>query len=66
MSIPTMSMAEKEMRLRELLAPERLEEGLRLLREGKPIPGLHEYGAMPLGDEVMKPLPDEFWGNLIK
>jgi hypothetical protein len=59
-----MTMADKEFHLRELLAPDRLEDGLRLLREGKPIPGLFAHGAPPLGDEAMKPLPDEFWGDL--
>jgi hypothetical protein len=53
--------------LREVLAPERVEEALRMYAEGKAIPGLHARDAVPIDDEALfSPLPDEIWGDLFK
>jgi hypothetical protein len=56
----SLTVEEKEARLQQLLPPERLDEGLRLLREGKPIPGLMG-GKAWMREDFDAPLPDEVW-----
>ena len=60
-----LSLEEKEARLRQLLPLERLKEGLRLLHEGQPIPGLMG-GSVWMSEDFDNPLPDEAWGDLFQ
>src|SRR5712691_284027 len=55
----TLSMAEKRELLRQMLPPERLNEALRSLDEGKRILGLLE-GQIRVSNDFDEPLPDEF------
>src|SRR5688572_12899180 len=57
-----MTMEEKRDYLRQVLPPERLDQALRDLEEGKRIPGLWE-GQIWMSDDFNDPLPDEFWGD---
>lgn len=59
------TLIEKEAELAQLLPPERLAEGLRLLHEGKPIPGLFA-GKITTRDDFDDPLPDDEWGDLFQ
>lgn len=60
---PPASMEEKEAIVRKLLPPDRIEEALRLLHEGKRIPGLHQ-GFINAPDDIMDPLPESIWGDI--
>jgi post-segregation antitoxin (ccd killing protein) len=60
-----MTMEEKLEYLRQVLAPERLEQALRDLEDGTRTPGLWE-GQIWASDDFDDPLPDEFWGDLFQ
>ena len=59
----SLTFEQKESLLRQLLPPERLAEGLRLLNERKPIPGLLA-GKGWMSEDFDDPLPDKEWGDL--
>lgn len=58
-----LTLEQKETKLRQLLPPERLPEGLKLLHEGRPIPGLHG-GKLWISEDFDVPLSDETWDDL--
>jgi hypothetical protein len=55
----SLSMAEKRERLRQILPPERLDEALRFLMEGKRILGLSE-GGISVSDDFDDPLINQY------